>query len=389
MIATHNPKTLNSKLKQAPICAVVAPAHPHFLHSGNVHGRELFAAAQNAADTKAARGMAENAGLVETSIPQPTDGKIKQLLLPYLDDYVALSPVPSLKIMDELYERTKELRESKQPPYLFSKKAIIQDSAVASNNHGDPVAAHGGKLWVISQHVYPVKPEKLLTFSTDGVLITADVQGLQVSSNYVQSGMPAITAIGGLVHVLERQTGQKLSFAVGFGETHDTIHQTAKKTGTVKGGKYTIDLNTEETTVNTMVYIFVATDNPAPVQDAAQKIKRIAGGTAWNITADPVTTEHQVPIVRWLNPLVVDTAPHADTLYAYIEQKRTNPATTAIVQNGYVMLHEPFEHPYSRADSKMFAWAEPVHCMCSVEYAITSLWQLKIRGNFLCWWATL
>lgn len=397
MFATHNPKTLNSQLSQAPITATISSAPVHLLCSANVTGQNLWAApCGGAAQIRVAReetqAMIDSGADIEIVIPDLTDGRVKQLLLPYLGSYVALSPLPSGKVMRQVHERIKvmQVATASDGPFLYSYMRKIQINNMASNNHGDPVATSGGKVRLIKQTVFHVSEQDPQPFPESGVLITADMTALQVSSNYVQAGLPAITAIGGAVHVIERATGLDLPFAVGFDAIDPSLWITGKRGTNFKHPKKVVmALITDEITSNTKIYLFLRCppQHAQAVIDAAS-LNRIGGGTVWNMTALAVTAnKHLQPACRWLMPLHAATGEHSDVLDAMLEMRRENPATIGITQTGYALLHEPRQQAMSRADSKLHAWAEPVFSACHMHKDLTNqgFWQLKNDANVLHW----
>lgn len=339
MIATHNPKTLNPRLKQEPVLARLNDVPPHLLCSQHVAGPDLFAAPSNAADISAARELAATAAFAE-AIPDLTDGRAKQLLLPWSGRYVAVTPLPSGKVMQQVHERARLLQEH---PRLWAHMRTIQPVAAAANNHGDPVAAKGGRALLIAQHIYPLSgpvagtPEAV--FDCHGVLYSADVTGLQVSSNYVQCGLPAITGIGGAVHVIERATGFDLPFAVALEPFSDW--QEGKMGVRGKAAAAVKDMIVDEITANVRLHLLLQCQ-PAQQQaviDALQSLTRIAGGAVWNPQSHSVTPGTIQPPLRWIMPAPVTAAADGDLLDTMLAMRRQRPKQIGIVQCGFAFLH--------------------------------------------------
>lgn len=386
MIATHNPKSLNPRLKQEPVSARLAGVPDYLLCSQHVAGQELFAAPSNAADIREARQMAATA-VFATSTPELQDGRAKQLLLPWQSEYVAITPLPSGKVMQQVHERSRKMQDN---PRLWAHMRTIQPVAAAANNHGDPVAEKGGRALLIAQHIHPLTgpvagtPEAV--FGCDAVLYSADVTSLQISSNYVQAGLPAITAIGGAVHVIERATGIDLPFTVALEPFSDW--QEGKMGGRGKNAQAVKDMIVDEITANVRLHLLLQCQ-PAQQQaviDALQSLTRIAGGAVWNAQAHSVTHSTIQPPLRWIMPVQV-TAADRDLLDTMLDMRRQRPKQLGIVQSGFALLHEPRQQAMSRADNRLHAWAEPVFTAALLDMPLTQdgFWR-RHEAKWGVWW---
>lgn len=387
MIATHNPKTFNPRLKQSPVVARLAGVPDYLLCSQHVAGRELFAASSNAADIREARQMAVTAAFA-TSIPELQDGRAKQLLLPWSGSYVAVTPLPSGKVMQQVHERARTMQEH---PRLWAHMGTIQPVAAAANNHGDPVAEKGGRALLVEQRIWPLTGPVAGTleavFGCDGVLYSADVTGLQVSSNYVQAGLPAITAIGGAVHVIERATGIDLPFALALEPFSDW--QEGKMGGRGKNAQAVKDMIVDEITANVRLHLLLQCppEQQQAVIDALQSLTRIAGGAVWNAQAHSVTPETAQPPLRWVMPVQVTAAADGDLLDTMLDMRRQRPKQLGIVQSGFALLHEPRQQAMSRADNRLHAWAEPVFTAALLDMPLTQdgFWRRHEAKWVVCW----
>ena len=386
MIATHNPKTFNPRLKQAPVIARLdADKLPQqMLHSGNTIGNDLFAAPRNAADMSLARAQAE-VGHFEAHIPDIQDGRIKQLMLPWRDDYVAITPLPSGKVMQQVHERARTMQEH---PRLWAHMRLIQPVPAAANNHGDPIAAKAGRVLLIEQRTFPVAAQDVdSTYGVHGVLLTADITGLQISSNYVQVGMPAITAIGGAVHVIERETGLSLPFAVSI-DPFDRWNDGKMGGRRALDGSAIKDVVLDEITANTRLLLLLecAPRDHEIVKNALQKLTRIAGGTLWNHAVTSITPDAIQPPRRWIMPGTVIPSEGLDMLAACVNYRRTEPADRALTQAGYAFLHEPRTQAMTRNNGGLHAWAEPMFNMCRLQILDAGgFWRYK-QNTAGCWW---
>lgn len=388
MIATHNPKSLNPRLKQGPVSARLAGVPDYLLCSQHVVGPELFAAPANAADIREARQMAATA-VFATSIPDLQDGRAKQLLLPWSGSYVAVTPLPSGKVMQQVHERARMMQEH---PRLWAHMRTIQPVAAAANNHGDPVAEKGGRALLIEQRIWPLTGPVAGTleaiFDCHGVLYSADVTGLQISSNYVQAGLPALTGIGGAVHVIERATGFTLPFALALEPFEQW--QEGKMGGRGKAGVAVKDMIADEITANVRLHLLLqcSTAQQQAVIDALQSLTRIAGGTVWNAQAHSVTPETAQPPLRWIMPVQVTADPaDGDLLDTFLDMRRQRPKQSGIVQSGFALLHEPRQQAMSRADGGLHAWAEPIFTAALLDMPLTQdgFWQ-RHQAKWGVWW---
>lgn len=390
MIATHNPKTFNPRLKQSPVIARLdADKLPlHMLHSGNTTGNDLFAAPRNAADMSLARAEAmakAQATNFETKIPDIEDGKLKQLLLPWQSEYVAITPLPSGKVMQQVHERARMMQEH---PRLWAHMRLIQPVPAAANNHGDPIAAKAGRVLLVEQRTFPVAAQDVdSTFGVHGVLLTADITGLQISSNYVQVGMPAITAVGGAVHVIERETGLSLPFAVSI-DPFDRWNDGKMGGRRALDGSAVKDVVLDEITANTRILLLLecAPYDHAIVKNALQKLTRIAGGTLWNHTLSSIAPDTVQPPRRWIMPGTVIPRDGRDMLESCLFLRRTEPADRALTQAGYAFLHEPRTQAMARNNGGLHAWAEPMFNMCRLQMLDAGgFWRYK-QNTAGCWW---
>lgn len=391
-IATHNPKAFWPRMKQAPVSARLKGIPEYLLCSEHVQGAELFAAPSNAADMPKARAEAESSDFC-TAIPDLQDGRLKQILLPWQGDYVAVTPLPSGKVMAEVHERATKLQAS---PKLWAHMRLIQPVAAAANNHGDPIARKGGRSLLVSQHIYPlsgpVADTPAYQFDCHGIMLVADITGLQISSNYVQAGLPAITAIGGAVHVVERATGLDLPFAVAITPFEDWQEGKITSRAKLNGKRATAakDMITEEITANTRIYLLVQCDQQhhLAIASALLSLNRIAGGTVWNAQTHVIRPDTQQPPMRWIMPARITAQAECDLLDTFLDIRRRRPVQMGIVQTGFAFLHEPHTtQAMARSDSKLHAWVEPIFSMANLDMPLTleGFWYRREQHN-LVWW---
>ena len=402
MIATHNPKLLDARLKQPGIRVRLDPESlpAHLLSSATVDGADLFAAPISAAHIGAeraelAQALADESPFLE-SIPALEDGRCKQVLLPWRGAYVAATPVPSGKVMDQICQRWRIMSDAGRSVIMYRRR--VQPNPVAANNHGDPIASRGGVAWLVQQGIMPpiARKEPSPPYPTEGVLITATLQNFNASSNYVQAGLPAITAIGGAVHALERETGTALPFAVGLSQIDPsgwTQGLVAPYQGRAsKKMKMSKTLVMDQISASAEIHLFLSCHFlwHSVVIKAASRLSKIAGGTLWNLKAQSITAENSAAQdhVRWIMPQSVTASPEdGDLLDTMLELRRLRPVQFGIVQSGFAFLHAPRQQQFSRSDNRLHVWAEPVFSGALLDHPLVpgGFWHRFERDN-LVWW---
>lgn len=292
MIATHTPKLFNARIKSPAIASrIIGEVPKHLICSKNVKIRkELWAAPNNAAEIKKWREtiaqLSENHDLI-TSIPDINSPLVKQLLVPLIwrqDQYVSVSPAPSMGLLYELYKRLAEQG-------IAYRKWVIQPTPAAMSNHGESLLMQGGVVRML--HRGPIDPDlQKSDWKGSFIQLTARCEKINISSGMVSLGFPAITAIGGLVHSVERATGDNIEFAIGFRSIQwsegvpKTIAHKGSKVGQSGGGKITIGPSyvTDEVTATADVVLLIKTDGSrSKAIKALEKVTRMAGGSLFDV----------------------------------------------------------------------------------------------------------
>lgn len=386
MVGTHSVKALDSRNKQSALRVGLKNIGDDIFGSHLLNTR-YYAVPRNAADIKTARleAVQANADAVSleeygTFIPKIQDGKIKQVLLPYLNDYLSLTPTPSMHIMDMLNQYSLSFGS-----YM---KHCVQPIPASIANHGDPVCAQGGYLKLVRNWVPKSIPSQAAEFPHDVIIIKARCENMNISSSYVSMGLPQLTAIGGFVHSLERQVGASLPFAFGIKPFHHNV--TAIKRGTVQIKKSTDPskpvIISDEITVNAEIVLALNINDPLiyeKLQAYSKKINRFAGGALFDLT---VELSNHVEGYYWYEK-DNDPTPNAQVklpddmdykanisdaqvLQKYLEWESEYPAFSGflkslnfnfrLIQSGYALLNQPVPDDLARSESKLHAWGEPV-----------------------------
>lgn len=312
MIATHTPKMFNARLRQAGVRARIIEAMPSFVICSQTVNmqNELWAAPTNAAHIGKYREEIESLPQdyeFLPDIPNITDTQTKQILLPTEQwtngDYVSVTPLASMGVLHEVYHR---LKIEKLPFH----KWLIQSVPAAWANHGGALQKQRGYVRMLRRGVAKIEdssPNEGWTGSF--VQLKTRVEGMNISSGMVAIGWPALTAIGGLVHALERKTNCELEFALGM-ENSDWKLSVPKiavvrgnsvstaggrlKPRTLSNGRMTSigelvatpGVVTEEITANCNIVLLLRskTQSMENIASELKKIYRIAGGSVFDST---------------------------------------------------------------------------------------------------------
>lgn len=285
MTGTHSIKALDSRNQQSAIRAKLADLGDHVFAS-HLLDAKLLAAPTNAAQIALARAEAEELNQSGATwaehFPVIEDPRIKQLLVPYNEDYIAVTPLPNLNVIDQLNKYSFAI------PWVM--KHCVQPVPGARANHGDPICANAGVVKLVRNWIPKSLPDKAV-FTQPVVVITARCESMNISSSYVATGLPQLTAIGGFVHNIERLVKEKITFA--FGIQHYNAGQTSScKKGLATKRKATNlaapQLFTDEITVSTNIAIALCSDNVPElfnkVRDIKNRLQRFSGGSLFDVT---------------------------------------------------------------------------------------------------------
>lgn len=401
MIATHSPKMFNGRVKSPALSARIINPPPDFLVNSYTVDmrRELWAAPVNAADIKRWRVEVQQLPSdygIEISLPDINDPQLKQLLVPLdwrNDKYLSVTPVASMGVMHELYKRIAEM----ELPY---RKWLIQPTPAALANHGEALVLQGGALRLLRRGLAKIEQG---SWTGSFVQLTARCEHMNVSSGMAAVGFPALTAIGGFVHSLERSIGSDIEFAFGMqsadwssGVPKIPVHRTAygSSSGRVKGGNVSAvpGYSTEEVTATGKVVLLLQTDE-VQLELLAERLKnthRLAGGALFDVDVSVVSNasppcasyllDASVDIARARQKTGVDSLQAALAMYGLGGEWRDGewyqPRNGYTLNHtGYALLEEPVERRNSR-NGYPHAWVEPS-------------FSLITQGSMSdgCWWS--
>lgn len=407
-IATHAVKSLDSRQKQSGLRAEL-PDLGEKVFASHLLKKEYFAAPNNAALLPDARQEAVEANAMQNDevgdfFPKIEDGRIKQVLLPFLNDYLSVTPTPSLNVINTLNKYALAI------PYLY--KQCVQPVGAATANHGDPICANRGHIKLVHNWIPKHQQVDLAQFNEPVILITARCENMNVSSSYVATGLPALTAIGGFIHTIERYTEMSLPFAFGIQQLSTQTRGRAKRgtaTAIVAVNKDKPVIFTDEITTNAEIAFALKNTDPdllGMVRNFAKQMNRFAGGTLWDIN---VTLTKSVADYFWYqsdndptpmsNIKVGDEVDYKqilddETLVTYRNWEAENPIFSGfinslavnyrLIQSGYALLNEPVLDDMARSESKLHAWAESVFSLIELGNKPT-FFQLTHKDNLFLW----
>lgn len=375
MIGTHAPKMLNGRLKQAAICAnIIADIPKTYICSSTVNlSRKYWSLPINAPDIGKFKETAAAAQTADRSIPALTAGNMRQIIIPWKDTHISISPVPSCGLINEIWKR----------PLGTRHHWVIQPTPTARGNHGEPMTVQYGKVKLMMRGVRRTPPAKDQE-KTQYIEIAANAQGMSIASGFVSMGWPAITAIGGLVHAIELATGiDNIPFAFGMRDVSFSFG--AKKFARFKNKKPTTGLVTDEVTGSGNVVILLKTDQFERISEAFKSITRIAGGSIFDLKINARETA-EFPHAAYLFDASEDVQLNekTDALGAAIELYSQERSKYALSQAGYALLDNPVSSELSR--KPLHAWAEPVFCVVKQgAFNKNAWWQRHDLENFVVW----
>lgn len=356
LFATHSVKIYNPVAQQEPLVARVLTSRTDILTSKSIP-EKYFAAPMNAIHIKQARLDAEEANkklgelgqTAKLNVVSLQSGIVKQILMPLertSNDYVSLSPLPSLALMDRFNKiKFKETN-------LKIRSQVIQPSPMARLNHGDPIASNFGEARIVVNELKGTHPS--YEIQNGEVAITARVEGASISDVYLSTGLPSLSAVGGLVHVLERDTGLELDFAFGVknivGIQYGKVGIVTNRSS-IKGNRKNRVIDATQIRASMDITILLKYKNSQELDlilAAASRVSRFAGGSIFKLNIQVSGLVNTF----WYNSINAD--------YSSIEtviQSMEEDESLKLISNGFALLSDIKESNNSR--SGKHAWAEP------------------------------
>ncbi|WP_180099429.1 type I-F CRISPR-associated protein Csy2 [Acinetobacter sp. YH12153] len=443
MLSTHHLKLLDATLKVSALQQIIPTDVPkHLICSKNVALRQtLWACPNSAGDIRTWREESERVRPLtqsgqyqyETIIPDRVNADIPTVLFPmdYVHEpladlkYLALSPAPSLGLIYEVFKRG---FETGQPNTMESK--VLQPNPSAFSNHGELMLTQSGRYRSMNTHIprtrhydqdeYESLKEKLAA-EDSFVLFTARVEDANVGAGLIVNGLPAITAVGGFIHVLERETLQNIDFAVGVRSVHvdqgkaKYVDQSPNNRGNLsKGVVKNVRFNYKETTGTVeIVMILRCADQKKLMKALKEGVYRIAGGTVWDATVTTKVKAEDVANTIWIysnekfdqriddyfaNHPEIEVAPNSDNpslrkpdildCAISFNNLRENHHSYSIIPNGYVLLEEPKKRNNLRTKGYDHAFAEPLFCLIELsnDFDLNHVFWKRYHTDTLVYW---
>lgn len=399
MIGTHTAKLLNARLKQTAVRARIAGQVPaHLVCSQTTHlQREAWAMPRNAAEMATYRLEALEARIerLPAQLPDIEDPRLKQLLLPLADwrsdGYLCVTPVASGGLMHELWNRLHDQR-------LPHRTWIVQPTPAAMANHGEALLLQSGKVRLLTRGA--PEPEQG-NWRGDYVLLQAHAERLNISSGMVAVGWPAITAIGGLVHAIERASGLDIEFAFGMRDSQWVPGGPRLNNERRSGLKVqpTPGYSTEEITSNARVFLLLQAPDLDALLPHLQGVTRLAGGALFDIEtslhldaeAPSAAYLRDIPATRMPSGTDGDALQQALKCYAYgVEWKGgkwwQKDRSHTLNMTGYALLEEPKLRSGAR-EHYPHAWTEPVFATVEIGAPGRSMWWRRHCHDWGVHWA--
>lgn len=411
MISTHTPKMFNARIKSKAISAKIEEKIPDCIICSQTTfmRKEMWAAPENAADMKKCREAILNLHddfNHEPFLPDIKDPKLKQILIPVdwrNDKYFSVTPVSSMGVMHELYHRLYEQN-------LPFRKWIIQPTPASMSNHGESLLMQGGAVRLLRRG--PSKIPKG-NWRGDFVQLTARCEGMNISSGMIAVGFPAITAIGGFIHSLERKIGEDIEFAFGI-KSADWVSGVPKITlnknsygsscGHIKGGTVTpgSGYSTEEIVANCDIVLLLKTNaDLVELQDILINTHRLSGGRLFDVESS-VITDGIPPHASYLLDSSSDISlkrkkEGVDSLQAALEMYSMGGSwinrkwhqsrnSYTLNQTGYAFLERPVARGMSRGNYP-HAWSEPTFSLITQSSMKESCWWSKNINEAGIFWS--
>lgn len=400
MLSTHTPKIFNARIKSTALVANIIHALPeHIISSQSVNLRKKYwAAPLSAADMRKWKIISENTTndmKLNVQIPDLTDPYQKQILMPAdwkKDQYVTVTPVASMGLINELYHRLKEQN-------LPFRRWTIQPNPLALVNHGEALMMQSGSLRMLRRGV--IKNTEPSQWQGTFIKLTAYCQRMNISSGMVSVGFPAITGIGGFIHSLERKINSEIEFAFGLesmewvsGVPKITLNKSGSSStsGRTKGNAKVTPVPsymTDEITGNGHVVLLLRTKGSMEELAAIlQNTTRLASGSLFNTTVEIIHND-KAPNINYIQDASSDLNNFASTqndnlqkaldLYAingyWKEYQWIQPKEHQYIinQTGYAFLEEPNTKELSR-NNYPHAWVEPVFTLINQKPMSESAW---------------
>lgn len=383
MHATHSTKLLTPKAKQQAVCSdILNPLPAKYITSQSTQlTKKYWVCPSNGANYKKFEKFDGLPDILPPQIlPKITCGRTKQILVPnnsYWEDdnYLTLSPLPSMGLLHEVWLRAKQYN-------AYRSLHIIQANPMAYTNHGEMMVTQSGKLAYL-------KRGKKVNIGRKGDKATAiqvvfDATNVNITGNHICIGHPSLTAIGGMVHNIERITGiDNISFACGM--LTQASYKTMRGSSFKRNPKKVFWNVPAEMTGCARYVLLLSCDDidllHQKLNENPQCFNRFCGGNTSYVHITKLVEQEPIS-ANYLNKVNVgdlDTKGDKDLLdfiiKSFVKGGEKESTLYSLNSCGYAFLEEPKKRENSRNDY-LHAWAENMN-------------RIVGQGNFdqyLSWW---
>ena len=407
MIATHSLKFLDARARNKALLARPIGKVPEscICSSTTQLKKEFWASPSNASEIPKWSDAAKKFSKFDENhinIPDTIDSQNKQLLIPTSqDEYISITPVTSMGLVNELYQRIAE----QTLPYM---NWTIQPTPAAMANHGETLLRQGGKVRLLRRGPSNIEPQK---WNGSFIELTARCEKMNIASGFLSVGFPAITSIGGFIHSLERKTGCNIEFAIGIRKSEwsrsvpkVTIHKGSSgggTTGKVQGKKVDIrpGYTTNEITATCDVVILLRGEYLAAIESSLKNVHNLAGGRLFDIHIKRKTNEKpeqasylidaSLDIEKYKEKTQLDNLQAALDIYGMDgdwcdEEWRQYRNGYTLNHTGYALLEKPKAREAARGNYK-HAWAEPTFSLITQGYMSDDCWWSRQSSRDHTW----
>ena len=369
MIVTHSNKFLIPKSKIVGGILNSALDIPEFFISSNhvSQSKKYWANPSSAAYYKEAKEMAEKAnkeGVNENCFPDFIDGFTKQLHLKTNDGYIVHSPLASCALVDEFTTKARAVHRVFLEKYLAHKNAMkknrkiravkffgsgffnhqIQPRGVTLGNRGELAVNHGGCFFIKAAPFVGLFKQKKFNYSLPNdrkfLYFYGSLDNANFNSGFISSGLPAITAIGGMIESVELKLNYDKPIPFAFGLKNHHMSRGGKLSSSFGKDRRVVPLLVCEEKTGSLDFVIVldVTDFESDnIKNELMKISRLAGGSIFNykITTEEINEEEEYFFIRKYTFKMRQAIKSGDVIN-YIITRRLHPLAC-----GYALLQKP------------------------------------------------
>ena len=369
MIVTHSNKFLIPKSKVVGGVLNSALDIPEFFISSNhvSQSKKYWANPSSAAYYKEAKEMAEKAnkeGVNENCFPDFIDGFTKQLFLKIPRGYIVHSPLTSCALVDEFTTKARSVHRVFLEKYLAHKEEMkknrkirpvkfmglgyfdhqIQPRGVTLGNRGELAVNHGGSFFVRNAPFWGIVKRKIFKYSLPNdrkyLFFYGSLENANFNSGFISSGLPAITAVGGMIESVELKLNYDKPIPFAFGLKNHSFSKGGKLGSTLGKDRKAVPLLVCEEKTGSLDFVIVLdvtnfdSDN---IKNELMKISRLAGGSIFNykITTEEINEEEEYFFIRKCTFKMRQAIKSGDVIN-YIITNRLYPLAC-----GYALLQKP------------------------------------------------